>query len=200
MLVILDTAAKQFASTGSASEFDLPLAALKADIDIGTKQTRDMVIAILCIGSFFSIMFGVAAIASFSFVRKLRKQSIWNRTRQVVTQNSVLVTTEQRTIVEQPATGEDTIAMSPIRAVPVARIGEGREPATFDVVPLPSLPFSQSVPTTGTQTAQTRLKSVGEQTADEAALTRLAYDLSLSLPCIVIMVSACFLSGRDLRD
>ena len=190
LIVIFDTAAKQLESTGSASEFDGPIAILSAGIDADTKFTRDMVIAILCIGSFFSVMFGVAAIASFSFVRKLRKQSRWNRTRQILTQNSVMVTTEQRTIVEQPENGEDTIAMSPVRGIPSTRIADGKDNVTFGTTPVHTLPFAQSTDQTAlSQATQAKLKSAKEQTADEAALTRLAYDLSLSLPCILFMVS-----------
>lgn len=123
------------------------------------------------------------------FVRKLRKQSQWNRTRQVVTQNSVLVTREEQTIVEQPANGEDTIAMSPIRTAPTARIADGKD-VSFGTVPIPTLPFAHTAEPSMDQLAiRTKLKSVAEQSADEAALSRLAYDLSLSLPLILTMVS-----------
>lgn len=65
MVVSLDLAAKQFDATGSASAFDAPLAALQAEIEAGTSETRKYVLAILSIGTFFSLGYGAAALASF---------------------------------------------------------------------------------------------------------------------------------------
>lgn len=111
-------------------------------------------------------------------------ESRWNRTRNTLANTSVFVTREQRTIVQEPQAGEQGVPMSPIRssANPQAQtitFNEPSQPAVFGQTVNPREP------------ASTRLRTAASEDAEHAALTRLAYDLSLSLP-IILFMSVCF--------
>lgn len=114
-------------------------------------------------------------------------ESRWNRTLTTVPGGtSVFVTREQRTVVEEPEAGEmDPVALPSSRSALPSNSGMASEPKN------PAIAFESSTTFAApgqTQThANTRLRSAASENAEHAALTRLAYDLTMSLPLIIFM-------------
>ena len=99
-------------------------------------------------------------------------ESKWNRAQRNITQASVLVTREQQTIVEVDGPGAEPFSSSPT------------PPLASTHLKAPEGYFARAMPFSSAVKKQSHDRDVTES-AEHAALTRLAYNLSLSLPLIL---------------
>lgn len=102
----------------------------------------------------------------------LLTESKWNRAQRNITQASVFVTREQQTIVEVDGPGAEPFSSSPTPPIPSTHL---KPPEGY---------FARAMPFSSAVKKQSHDRDVTES-AEHAALTRLAYNLSLSLPLIL---------------
>ena len=163
-LIVLLTQAGATVQAGSdPSAFVPQIAKAQADILEWRREATRYSRVIAVVNVLYATFFATSTLATFSFVSKLRRQAQWNRTRGIVstgTGPSILVQQERTVHVEGASSFPDPPA-------PV-------------VQPAPALTFGGTFKTG-------KMRSAADQTEAEAALKRLAYDLTISLPFVMLM-------------